>query len=118
MAEHNEIGKQGEEIARKYLAQRGYRIQEQNYKTKRGEIDLVAYLGKTLVCVEVRTKQCEQFGTPEDTITFEKKNKLLKNAQAYAHYTNHKGHVRIDAICVVLGNKDYRVTHYENAVEN
>ena len=86
MAEHNEVGKIGENLAREYLVKEGYKIIEQNYKTKYAEIDLIAeksaggkFLGfgpKTLVFVEVRTKVGENFGTPEDTLNYKKKNKI------------------------------------------
>ena len=78
MAVHNTIGNEGEEIARKYLENKGYSIVEQNYRTKRAEIDIIARLrqgfgglGKDiLVFVEVRTKHHERYGTPEDTIGY------------------------------------------------
>ena len=67
MKKHNlETGKIGEEIAKDYLEKKGYKIIEQNYKTKYGETDIIANCGKELVFVEVRTKIGENFGTPED----------------------------------------------------
>ena len=116
MAQHNAIGKQGEELARKYLANRGYRILEQNYKTRRGEIDLVARYKNTLIIIEVRTKHHEQFGTPEETIDYKKRLRLLKNANAYVAKVKHSGPYRIDVICVIIdqNNDPQRITHYEN----
>ncbi|TSC64026.1 MAG: putative endonuclease, partial [Parcubacteria group bacterium Gr01-1014_91] len=56
MAQHNAIGKLGEEVARAYLQKKGYKIIEQNWRTKRGEIDIIAKKGDVLALVEVRTK--------------------------------------------------------------
>lgn len=139
MSQHNEVGKTGEEIAKKYLKDNGYRIIEQNYKTKYAEIDLVAEkpagllgLGKsTLVFVEVRTKVGEQWGSPEDTINKAKLWKVLQNAKSYAGFKQWDGPQRIDAICIVLKPSDKhwapgdsrpgdfsvsRLTHHENIV--
>ena len=132
MAEHNEVGKIGEDLARKYLEENGYKILEQNYKTKYAEIDLVAqksagFLGKpVLVFVEVRTKVGEQWGSPEDTINKAKLWKVLKNAKSYTAFSRWDGPCQIDAICIVLkplrlgsGQADFsvsRLTHHENIV--
>ena len=114
-AGHLEVGKKGEDIARKFLEKKGYKIIEQNYRTKYAEIDLIAGK-KDLVFVEVRTKVGENFGTPEETINKNKIRKLLGNALAYVSRKKWKGPYRIDAICIVL-KSDYsveRLNHYEN----
>ncbi len=124
MAEHNYVGKIGEDLARKYLEEEGWKIVEQNYKTKYAEIDLVAEKpGKflkpsTLVFVEVRTKVGEQWGTPEDTINKAKLWKVLQNAKSYAGLKKWQGPQRIDAICIVLrpDMSVSRLTHHENIV--
>ncbi len=124
MAEHNFVGKIGEDLARSYLEENGYKILEQNYKTKYAEIDLVAekslgfLKGKKLVFVEVRTKVGERFGSPEDTINKAKLHKVLWNAKTYSAFKNWDGPARIDAVCIVL-EKDMsvnRLTHHENIV--
>ena len=137
MSLHNEIGKIGEDLARKYLQEQGYKILEQNYKTKYAEIDLVAeksagfFKQGTLVFVEVRTKVGEQFGTPEDTINKAKLWKVLQNAKSYTAFSKWDGPCQIDAICIVLGPRDkhgvpddsrsgdfsvLRLSHHENIV--
>ncbi|MFA5948493.1 MAG: YraN family protein [Candidatus Gracilibacteria bacterium] len=124
MADHNEVGKIGEDLARKYLEKEGYKILEQNYKTKYAEIDLVAekamkFLNKkTLVFVEVRTKVGENFGSPEDTINKAKLWKVLQNAKSYSAFKRWQGPERIDAICIVLKSdlSVSRFTHHENVI--
>ena len=124
MANHNEVGKIGENLARKYLEENGYKIIEQNYKIKYAEIDLVVekpgkFLQKgILVFVEVRTKVGEQWGSPEDTINKTKLWKVLQNAKSYSAFNKWQGPERIDAICIVL-KPDFsvvRLTHHENIV--
>lgn len=124
MSQHNEVGKLGEDLARKFLEEKGYKILEQNYKTKFAEIDLVCEKSEgflkqnKLVFVEVRTKIGENFGTPEDTINKAKLWKVLQNAKFYSAFKGWQGPERIDAICIVL-NPDFsvkRLTHHENIV--
>ena len=116
MSQHNEVGKIGEDLARKFLEKQGYKIIEQNYKTRYAEIDLVAEKEKKLVFVEVRTKIGENFGTPEETINKQKLWKILQNAKAYLAIKKWKGYCRIDAICIVLkpNFSIERLNHYEN----
>lgn len=116
MSRHNEVGKIGEGLAKEYLEKQGYKIIEQNYKTKYAEIDLVAQNKNELIFVEVRTKIGENFGSPEETINNKKKRKLLGNAKAYAAIKKWDGPYKIDAICIVL-KPDYsieRLNHCEN----
>lgn len=103
MKEFNlKTGKLGEEIAKRYLEGKGYKIIEQNYKTKYGEIDLVCRKGKELIIVEVRTKIGNDFGTPEESLTKKKIKKVWLNALAYTGKNNWKGDYRVDAVCIVL----------------
>ena len=120
MAEHNTTGKEGEEIARRYLEDKGYSIIEQNYKTKRAEIDIVAKHKNILVFIEVRTKHNERYGTPEETINYAKRVRLQRNAAAYVHRVRYNGPWRIDAVCIVLDQDMVvrRINHYESIMEN
>lgn len=118
MSQHNEVGKIGEDLAKKFLEEKGYKILEQNYKTKFAEIDLIAQSKNNLVFVEVRTKIGENFGTPEDTINRQKLWKVLQNSKSYLAFKKWQGPARIDAVCIVL-NQDFsvaRLTHHENIV--
>ncbi len=109
-------GRLGEEIAKKYLQSNRYAIIEQNYRTRRAEIDLIALYKGILVFIEVRTKKSERFGIPEESLNRNKKIKLMANAKAYVVKKRWKKEYRIDAICIVLDN-NYRVSrinHYQN----
>ena len=115
-AKNFKTGRLGEEIAKKYLQSNRYAIVEQNYRTKRAEIDLIALHRGILVFIEVRTKIGERFGMPEESLNKNKKIKLINNARAYVTRQRWEREYRIDAICIVLGN-DYqisRINHYKN----
>jgi len=124
MSQHNEVGKIGEQLAREYLEKNGYKILEQNYRTRFAEIDLVCekpagFLQKSqLIFVEVRTKVGEQFGSPEDTLNKQKLWKVLKNSLAYSGFKKWDGASRIDAVCIVLrpDMSVARLTHHENII--
>lgn len=120
MTQHNKsLGKIGEDMAKEFLENKGYKIVEQNCRNKYGEIDLVCEQGKKLVFVEVKARIGEQFGLPEDAINRNKIKRLIKNSQAYMAYRAPRDAIymyRIDAVCIVLdqalGLK--RINHYEN----
>ena len=117
MKSHNLlIGCWGEEIAKDYLKNKGYKIISQNHKTRYVEIDLIVRQRKTLVFVEVRTKSNSRFGTPEETLKRKKINKLIRGAIVYATQNDYYGFYRIDAICILLDkNKNLiRISHYQN----
>ena len=113
---NRETGCLGEDIAKRYLQKRGYRIIEQNYRTRYSEIDLIAYDHKTLVFVEVRTKNSEEFGTPEDSLTRRKIRRLSRGALIYLAREGGSEKYRIDAVCIVLAenNRPQRISHYKN----
>ena len=78
------IGNMGEEAAVQALKKRGYKIIARNYRTKMGEIDIIAKDGEYTVFVEVRLRKSNAFGTPADTIDKRKQQKIIKAAQMYA----------------------------------
>lgn len=81
---HNQsLGKFGEDEAVKYLAARGYRIIERNFKARYNEIDIIAVEKKTLVLVEVKTRIGSTFGLPVESITARKLNTLIRSFQYF-----------------------------------
>ncbi|UCB56855.1 MAG: YraN family protein [Candidatus Omnitrophota bacterium] len=115
-SENLRTARRGEEIAARHLQTKGYRLIEQNYRTRYAEIDLITRYKGILVFVEVRTKRNEQFGSPEETINRNKINKLIKNAQGYMLKKGYNKKYRIDAVCVLLDKNGEagRISHYEN----
>jgi putative endonuclease len=110
------VGRLGEELAREHLRKKGYKVLEQNYRTRYAEIDLIVKEKDTLVIVEVRTKIGERFGTPEDTLNNKKLQKVKKNAAAYAAQSKWNKVYRVDAVCIVLAEDHsvQRFNHYIN----
>ena len=118
--DRQEVGKLGEKAARKFLKKRGYRIRETNFRCPHGEIDIIAQKKDYLVFVEVRTKSNLDFGTPEESITQAKKEKLIASALTYTNtHQNLPPLWRIDVVAIELDEKGKtrRIEHIENAVE-
>lgn len=76
-------GQNGEEIAFVYLASRGYKIIARNFRTRFGEIDIVAIEDKTLVFVEVKARKSQKFGLPEEAIDKRKLEHIIKAGQYF-----------------------------------
>jgi putative endonuclease len=76
-------GQKGEEIARKYLSEKGYRIVEQNWKTRRGEVDLIVSKKETLYFVEVKFRRSQGYGSGEDAIRPWKQQKMVQAVLGY-----------------------------------
>lgn len=115
-----EVGKLGEKAARKFLKKRGYRIRETGFRCRHGEIDIIAQKKDCLVFVEVRTKTSLDFGTPEESITQAKKERLIASALTYANtYKNLPPLWRIDVVAIELDAKGQtkRIELIENAIE-
>jgi putative endonuclease len=115
-----ETGKVGEKAAQRFLKKHGYRIRETGFRCRYGEIDIVAQRKDCLVFVEVRTRSGPDFGTPEESITQAKKEKLI--ASAWSYVTSHDNLPqlwRIDVIAIELDDqgKPERIEHIENAIE-
>ena len=104
MAEKDVLGRAGEARAAAYLRECGYRILDQNWRCRDGEIDLVAARGGQLVVVEVKTRRGVGFGHPFDAITARKLARLQRLAVAWAvaHPDDSRGRaVRVDAVAVL-----------------
>lgn len=107
----SETGKQGEKKALDFLKKKKYTIVATNYRTKLGEIDIIATDNDQLVFVEVKTRSSDQFGTPAESITKSKIEKILKAALIYMKESKKQDQAyRIDAVEVYDG----KVSHLKN----
>jgi len=114
-----EVGKLGEKLARKFLQKRGYHIQETNFHCREGEIDIIAQQKDYLVFIEVRTKSSLDFGSPEESITSAKKEKLIASALTYINtHQNLPSSWRIDVVAIEIdqSGKTKRIELIENAI--
>jgi putative endonuclease len=108
-----ELGAWGERIAAEYLRKRGYIIRELNYRCSLGEIDIVAQDKDCLVFVEVRTRRSADFGPPEESVTFAKKEKLLSLALFYLQvHSDLPSLWRIDVVAIEV-EPDGKVSRLE-----
>ena len=115
MAKHNELGKQGEEIAAQYLIEKGYEIVERNWRNSHKEIDIIAKDGVELVIVEVKTRQSDDFGEPDIAVTRQKQSRLIYAANAYLFRHNLDIDTRFDIISIVMKDGNPIVDHIEDA---
>ncbi|MCH5328041.1 MAG: YraN family protein [Coprobacter sp.] len=115
MAKHNILGKTGEQIAAEYLIEHGYDIRETNWRSGRFEIDIIATRETTLVIVEVKTRQTDVFGMPEDAVDNRKIRHLINAADAYIRMTGLPFEIRFDIISVICNNDGCQIEHIENA---
>jgi len=96
-------GAYGERVAAAWLRRRGYRPLYRNYRTERGELDLICRHGPILVFVEVRTRGTADFGRPVETIGAEKQEALRFAAARYLELLKRDDiHYRFDAVEVIL----------------
>ncbi len=107
------LGELGEKMAREYLKKKGYHILETNFRCREGEIDIVAQDKDYLVFVEVRTRTGSDFGTPEESLTAAKKERLVSLALAYLQtHRDLPSLSRFDVVAVELDQKG-RVSRLE-----
>jgi len=113
------LGRWGEGHARRHLEGKGYTISATNYRSRWGEVDIVARLGDEYIFIEVKTRRGTEFGTPEESITATKSQRLIATAQDYLQKNGlEQASWRIDVVSVHLdeSGKLLEVSHLENAV--
>ena len=114
-----DIGALGEKIAAEYLTGLGYMIRERNFRSREGEIDIIAEKDDFLVFIEVRTRTSNSYGTPEESVTTQKKERLIALAEAYIEDRDDlPSSWRIDIVAIELGpkRKVARLEIIENAI--
>lgn len=113
------LGQLGEELAARELIARRYELIERNWRCASGEIDLIAQDGTTLAIVEVRTRRGDLYGTPEESLTPRKQEKLVELGQSYVQEAGWPGPWRIDLVAVQLSAQGVlqRVTILKNIVQ-
>ncbi len=112
------IGKFGEDVASKYLREKGYKIKVRNYRTFLGEIDIICEYKGNIIFAEVKTRRSAKFGYPEEAVNLTKQRKIIKNALCYlAKYHLWKRNSCFDVILISFSNhKDVkRIKHIRNA---
>ena len=113
-----DLGKLGEDLACAELSRRGYAILARRYRTKYGEIDIVARDGPTLVIVEVKTRDGRAFGGGAAAVTGGKQHRLFRMGTEYVLRTNAAGQpCRFDVVDVNVEGGVPRIEVYRNAFD-
>ena len=111
-------GLYGEDIAVRYLAHQGYVILARRWRTRFGEIDVIAKKNNEIVFVEVKTRATASFGAPEDSVTLWKRRRLRLTAYSFLQSRNlSDASFRIDVIAVTIqSGRPPLVWHLQSAV--
>lgn len=99
------LGERGEDIACHYLEEHGYTVIDRNFRTGRGEIDIVARRGEVTVFVEVKSRKSADLGDPLESVTPAKANRIRKVAAEYLSREGVRGEVRFDVIGVMISDR-------------
>lgn len=115
MAQHNLLGKEGEEQARAYLQAQGYAILHTNWRYRRNELDIVAATEQELVVVEVKTRSENCLEAPQEAVDMPKIKRTVAAADVYVRKFDVQLPVRFDIVTVIKTGAGYRIEHIDNA---
>ena len=115
MAQHNELGKLGEELAVEFLQENGYEILETNWVFQKAEIDIIAQKENVLAVVEVKTRSSIEFGLPQDFVKPKKIQLLVKAVNEYVISNDLDVEIRFDIIAISKEEKEFKLEHIEDA---
>ncbi|GIQ68663.1 UPF0102 protein [Xylanibacillus composti] len=110
------LGDAGERSAAAFLAARGYRLLEQNWRCRSGELDIIAEKGARLIFVEVRTRQSDRKGTAAESVDVRKQWKLRQLAQIYLQQSRRQEEqVQFDVLALMWNGSEWSIQHIEHA---
>lgn len=115
MAEHNDLGKLGEDLAVKYLLEQGYEILERNWVFQKAEVDIIAQKNEVLIIVEVKTRSNLEFGNPQDFVNPKKIKLLVKAVNEYVIVNDFDCSTRFDIIAVKKDATKFEIEHLQDA---
>jgi putative endonuclease len=116
MSEHNELGKQGEQLAKEHLIAKGYKIIVLNFRAGKAEVDIIAKTGDLFVFAEVKTRNSEFFGLPESFVSNKKQKLFALAAESFCELNNYRDvEIRYDILSVIINQYVQSVHHFEDA---
>lgn len=115
MAEHNELGRAGEQYAQDYLRSKGYTIRATNWRSGNMEVDIIAENKDFLVIVEVKTRADNMVMHPADSVNNNRIRRLVCAAHDYILKFDIDKETRFDIIALIQHGQDFEVEHIEDA---
>ena len=116
MAQHNDLGKEGEKLAAAFLENNGYEILEKNWTFQKAEIDIIAQKDNTLAVVEVKTRSSTDFGLPQDFVKPKKIQLLVRAVNEYVVSRDLDVEIRFDIIAIHKDStQKFVIEHIEDA---
>lgn len=117
MSHNQQFGKRGEDMAASFFKNQGYEIVERNWRCRFGEVDLIIKCGEEWRFVEVKARQNEVFGYPEEAVTAVKREHFYKAIEIYSQMRGlSPRQVHADVLAIVLSEKDFDVRWLKDAV--
>ena len=119
MADHNELGKKGEDLAVEYLLQNDYKILERNWIFQKAEIDIIVKKENIVAVIEVKTRSSLDFGLPQDFVKPKKIQLLIKAVNAYINDREKDFEddleIRFDIIAIHKSQESFAIEHLTDA---
>ena len=115
MANHNDLGKKGEQLAIQLLLEKNYEIVARNYIYQKAEVDIIARKKDVLAVIEVKTRSSKGFGNPQEFLKRQQMERIIKAVDAFVIKNNLEVEVRFDIIAIVIKGEHYNIEHLENA---
>lgn len=118
MADHNELGKEAENLAAEYLLKNEYKILVRNFRFKKNEVDIIAEKDNLIIVIEVKARSTDFFILPQEAVTKGKIKSIVLAANHFMEEFNKNQEVRFDIISVLPDqNKNLQIEHIEDAFE-
>ncbi len=115
MAEHNILGRKGEEAAMDHLVSKGHRVLEKNWRFHGYEIDIISLDGEFIVFTEVKTRASVEWGYPEESIGKQRMRRMIRAASHYLKLHQVDRPARFDIVAVVGNKGRFELDHIEDA---
>jgi putative endonuclease len=111
-------GRLGENEAVRFLEKKGYRIIERNFRTRHGEVDVIAEENGTIVFVEVKARTSAAFGAPEESVGRRKQERIIRASKEYLFTEDLTDHpARFDVVGIEIGSDGMKTELIRNAFE-
>ena len=115
MAQHNILGRNGEDIAVEFLQNKQYKVLARNFRFQKAEVDIIALKGDTLAAVEVKTRSTSEFGNPQDFVKPKQIQHLVKVMDHFVTSRALEVEVRFDIVAIIKDKTEIKIEHIKDA---